>query len=173
MSSEFKAELVRFLPRLRRFAHGLTGNLENGDDLVQEACLRALSRVDQFQSGMRLDSWMFTIAKNIWIDRMRSDMARGTPVPIDETIGVGASDGRTITENRLTLQEVSRAIGELPADLRILICLVSIDGLSYRETADIVGVPIGTVMSRLARARRHLHDLINQDAGQAPRAAGS
>lgn len=172
MSSEFRAELVRFLPRLRRFAHGLTGNLEAGDDLVQDSCLRALSRVDQFRSGMRLDNWMFKITKNIWIDRLRSEQVRGTVVPIEESLAAGSSDGQKLVDERLTLQAVNSALDQLSPDLRVLICLVSIDGLSYRDTADVVGVPVGTVMSRLARARRQLHDLVNQGAGPA-RVVGS
>lgn len=173
MSNEFRAELIRFLPRLRRFARGLTGNLETGDDLVQESCLRALSRVDQFQPGMRLDSWMFKIAKNIWIDRLRAEKTRGTEISMDDSVGAGSSDGQTLVEHRLTLQAVDHALDQLPPDLRVLICLVSIDGLSYRDTADVVGVPIGTVMSRLARARRQLHDLVNNGADPVPRAVGS
>src|SRR5262245_19915054 len=74
--------MVEFLPRLRRFAYALTGDSDQGDDLVQETCMRALSRVDQFQSGTRFDSWMFRIAQNIWLDRVRSRKVR------DEALGL-------------------------------------------------------------------------------------
>lgn len=173
MTNEIRAEIVQFLPRLRRFAHALTGSLDSGDDLVQETCMRALSRVEQYQPGMRLDSWMFKIAKNIWIDQARRQKVRGNVIQFDEAALAGSSDGRMVTEDRLTLDAVARAISELPPDLQVLISLICIDGRSYRETADVVGIPIGTVMSRLARARRTLHDVIGREIASEPKAKGA
>jgi len=170
VTNEIRAEIVKFLPRLRRFAHALTGSLDYGDDLVQETCLRALSRVEQYQPGMRLDSWMFKIAKNIWIDRARAEKVRGNVIQFDEAAQAGSSDGRVVAEERLTLEAVSRAISELPPDLQVLISLICIDGRSYRETADVIGIPIGTVMSRLARARKTLHNVIGREIGSGPAA---
>lgn len=152
--------MIQFLPRLRRFAYALAGNVDRGDDLVQETCMRALSRVDQFDPSTSLESWMFRIAQNIWIDQARAAKTRGTVVDVEEVANLAASDGRRIVEDRLTLEAVSRAIARLPTDLQVLIALTCIDGRSYQETAEIIQAPIGTVMSRLARARKKLHELL-------------
>jgi RNA polymerase sigma-70 factor (ECF subfamily) len=163
--------MVELLPRLRRFACALTGDLDQGDDLVQETCMRALSRVDQWQPGTRLDSWMFRIAQNLWRDRVRANKARGEAVSVDEAKNIALYDGRDLAEGRLALQALNGGLARLPEEQRVLIALVCIDGLSYKRAADIVGVPIGTVMSRLARARRTLHAFLegNTPAGGAVR----
>ena len=162
MTDEIRARMVAVLPRLRRFAYALTGSTEQGDDLVQDACLRALSRVDLWQPGTRLDSWMYRIAQNIWFDRLRANKVRGEVVDIDVMEGVSGSDGRVVAESELTLQAVLAAMGQLPPEQRAMIALVCIEGASYKEASEIAGVPIGTVMSRLARARRTLHAILNQ-----------
>jgi RNA polymerase sigma-70 factor (ECF subfamily) len=162
VTDEIRARMVAVLPRLRRFAYALTGSTEQGDDLVQDACLRALSRVDLWQPGTRLDSWMYRIAQNIWLDRLRANKIRGEVVDIDMMEGVGGADGRVITESELTLQAVLTAMGQLPTEQRAMVALVCIEGASYKEASEIAGVPIGTVMSRLARARRTLHAILNQ-----------
>jgi len=149
--------MVELLPRLRRFAVALTGDLDQGDDLVQETCVRALSRVDQYQPGTRLDSWMYRIAQNLWLDRMRAKKVRGVQVDVEAAEALAGPNGRTVVESRLALDAVGAAMAFLPEEQRVLIGLVCIDGLSYKEAADITGTPIGTVMSRLARARRELH----------------
>ena len=157
MTDEFRTRMVGLLPRLRRFAVALTGDLDQADDLVQETCMRALSRVTQWQPGTRLDSWMYRIAQNIWLDRMRSRKVRGEGVALEVAEAVSGTDGREVVESRLSLAAVSAAMAELPPDQRLLVALVCIDGVSYKEAAQITGAPIGTVMSRLARARRELH----------------
>ena len=162
MSDEVRDRMVAVLPRLRRFAHALTGNAEQADDLVQDACLRALSRIDLWQPGTRLDSWMYRIAQNIWLDRMRASKVRGEVVDIDAMEGMPGTDGRVITESELTLQAVATAMGQLPPEQRAMVALVCVEGASYKEAAVISGVPVGTVMSRLARARRTLHVILNQ-----------
>jgi RNA polymerase sigma-70 factor (ECF subfamily) len=149
--------MVEFLPRLRRFAIALTGVLDQADDLVQETCMRALSRVEQWQPGTRLDSWMYRIAQNIWLDKVRSNKLRGEVVDIEAMERVAGPDGRDVVESKLTLDSVLSAMKDLPADQKVLVALVCIDGVSYKEAAEITGTPIGTVMSRLARARRELH----------------
>lgn len=163
MTDEFRTRMVELLPRLRRFAYALTGDVDQGDDLVQEACMRALSRVSQFEPGTRFDSWMFRIAQNLWLDRLRAQSVRGPTVDPDVVAQTSHTDGRAVVESRLTLEAVTRAIAKLPSDLQVLIALVCIDGRSYQEAADVTGTPIGTVMSRLARARRTLHQLIGDD----------
>ena len=164
MTDEFRTRMVELLPRLRRFAVALTGYLDQADDLVQEACMRALSRVDQWQPGTRLDSWMYRIAQNLWLDRVRARKVRGYPVDAQVAEAVAGSDGREVTESRLTLSAVSAAMMQLSEDQRVLIALVCVDGLSYKEASEITNTPIGTVMSRLARARRELHALLEPSA---------
>src|SRR5262245_20690043 len=154
--------MVAVLPRLRRFAHALTGNNDHADDLVQDACLRALSRIDLWQPGTRLDSWMYRIAQNIWLDRVRASKVRGEALDLDATEGIAGSDGRVVTGGELTLQAVAAASGRLPPEQRATVALVCIEGASYKEAAEIAGVPVGTVMSRLARARRTLNAMLNQ-----------
>jgi RNA polymerase sigma-70 factor (ECF subfamily) len=156
VTDEFRSRLVQLIPRLRRFAVALTGDLDQADDLVQETCARALSRVAQWQEGTRLDSWMYRIAQNIWLDHLRAKKVRGVHTSL-EVGDISGTDGRAVVESRLSLAAVSEAMATLPQDQRLLVALVCIEGVSYKEAAEITGVPIGTVMSRLARARRQLH----------------
>jgi RNA polymerase sigma-70 factor (ECF subfamily) len=156
--------MVELLPRLRRFSYALTGNLDKADDLVQETCARALTSAEQWQAGTRLDSWMYRIAQNIWLDKMRSKKVRGETVDVDLATDLVGADGRQVTEGLLMLQVVARNIAALPPDQQLVLVHVCIDGLSYKDTADALGVPIGTVMSRLARARRALHAALS-DSG--------
>jgi RNA polymerase sigma-70 factor (ECF subfamily) len=162
VTDDIRSRMVAVLPRLRRFAYALTGSTEQGDDLVQETCLRALSRVETWQPGTRLDSWMYRIAQNIWFDRKRAQKVRGELVDVDAVEDIAGLDGRDVTESQLTLEEVDAALGRLPAEQRAAIALVCIEGLSYKEAAEIAGVPIGTIMSRLARARQSLHATLNE-----------
>ena len=160
-SDEIRAEMVKLLPRLQRFSYALCGNMDSGNDLAQEACLRALSRIDQWQPGTRLDSWMFRITHNIWRDRGRAAKVRGNMIDISDAHNLSEVDGRQVVEGRETLALVMKGIEQLPDDQKILIALICIDGLSYKEAAKIVEVPIGTIMSRLARARKSLHELVD------------
>lgn len=166
MTSDLRLEIVDLLPRLRRFSYALTGDQDRADDLVQETCARALSRIEQWEPGTRLDSWMFRIAQNIWLDQRRAHKVRGDVADIDEAYDLAGDDGRTLTEIRLTLAEVSEGIAQLSSDQQVIIALICVDGLSYKEAAEVLEVPIGTVMSRLARARRALfakaHPLSNK-----------
>lgn len=149
-------ELIALLPRLRRFARTLCHNRDTADDLVQGACEKALGAADRFVPGTRLDSWMYRILQNLWIDRCRSSAARGPHVDLDAALELQGSDGRQDTEAQLTLAKVRLAIAALPEEQRLVLALVSIEGLSYRDAAEQLGVPIGTVMSRLSRARSKL-----------------
>jgi RNA polymerase sigma-70 factor, ECF subfamily len=156
---EFGDRLVGVLPRLRRFARGLAGTGSEADDLVQAACERALTRQHQFQEGTRFDSWMFRIVQTIWIDQLRSRGVRKEDGEIAED-QLGSDTPVRRIEARLALAEVRDAIGRLPPDQRTTLMLVTVEGLSYKEAAAIVGVPVGTIMSRLARARIALQQLL-------------
>ena len=151
-SARFSDQLVAVLPRLRRFARGLTGSAFEADDLVQAACERALTREHQFQEGTRFDSWMFRIVQTIWIDQIRArDVRKEEPEAEGERVGTNEPMRRV--EARLGLAEVSEALKQLPPEQRVALLLVTVDGLSYKEAAAVAEVPVGTIMSRLARAR--------------------
>lgn len=168
MTDELRSRLIQLIPRLRRFAVAITGDFDQADDLVQETCVRALSHLAQWQEGTRLDSWMYRIAQNIWLDNMRSKKARGPHVPLEVSGDISGTDGRVVVEGRLSLAVVAAGMAKLPEDQRVLVALVCIDGLSYKEAAEITDAPIGTVMSRLARARRQLHAYLEGDAAPTP-----
>jgi RNA polymerase sigma-70 factor (ECF subfamily) len=157
-ADDIRFRMIGFLPRLRRFAHALTRNQDQSEDLVQETCARALARLDQWRPDTRLDSWMYRIAQNLWIDQVRAEKAKGEVVDIAAVEDIWGPDGRVVTETRLSLLELRKRIAQLPPEQRALLSLVCMDGLSYKEAAQAVDSPAGTVMSRLARARRALLD---------------
>lgn len=149
------------VPRLRRFAYALTGSGDAGDDLVQAACERALRHADQFRPGTRMDSWMFRIMQNLWLDGRRRQKVRGTRVDPDRTeISDDGQSARRL-DDRLTLARIRAAVDRLPDDQRAVLVLVAIEGLNYRETAEVLDLPMGTVMSRLSRARSRLFDIMD------------
>jgi RNA polymerase sigma-70 factor (ECF subfamily) len=170
-----KAEMIALLPRLRRFARGLTGSEEEADDLVQAACERAIQRIAQWQPGTRLDSWMFRIMQNLWIDAIRVGKLRGSHLSLVDPEGERAApglDGEKATMNRLTLEAVRRGVQRLPPDQRSVLLLVCVEGCSYKETADTLGIPVGTVMSRLSRARLALNRMVGGNEETALAAKG-
>lgn len=152
----FRRDLVTLVPRLRRFALSLAGNRQDADDLVQAACEKALKNAAQFVPGTRMDSWMYRIVQTLWLDDRRRRAVRGTAVE-PETAGL-SDEGRaaSLPEDRLMLARVRAAMAELPEAQRAVLALVAIEGLSYREAAETLEVPVGTVMSRLSRAREAL-----------------
>lgn len=164
MVSDVRQELVALLPRLRRFAFAQTGTREAADDLVQAACERALSRLDQFTPGTRLDSWMFRIIQTIWVDRMR--YAGRRPQANANVIELMSFDARIHeqAEARADLAIVRAEVARLPEEQRIVLAMVAIDGQTYQQAAETLGVPVGTIMSRLSRARRKLVDALEAPA---------
>lgn len=160
-STDFKGDLVTLLPRMRRFGCSLTGSLERADDLVQAACERALSRAHQWQPGSRLDSWVFAIMRSIWFNQVQKDRVRtgGGLVDADELSG---GDSVARMEARLRLSELDRLVAGFPSEQRSVLILVNVEGYSYRETAEILDIPVGTVMSRLARIRLKLAERLGE-----------
>lgn len=148
------------LPRLRRFAHGLTANAADADDLTQMTVERALRARDQWREGTRLDSWLFRILRNLWIDTARS-RARASRVQLPEEAGENVGhDPSAGIEAKLTLAQAMTAMGRLPLEQREVLSLVLIEGVGYAEAADILGIPMGTLSSRLVRGRAALLTLI-------------
>jgi len=159
-AADQQAELVAMLPRLRRFARALTGQAADADDLVQIAVERALTRLDQFQPGTRFDAWLFSIVRNAWIDEARSRQRRARVfAPAEEGERVG-DDGEKTMHARLEASDMWMAMRALPEEQREAIALVCVEGLGYREAAETLGVPIGTVTSRLARGREALQRML-------------
>ncbi len=169
VSRGFADQLVAVLPRLRRFARGLTGSAVEADDLVQAACERALAREHQFQEGTRFDSWMFRIVQTLWIDQIRARDVRKEEGDIAED-RFGSDEPVRRAEARLVLGEVYRAVDSLPPEQRAALMLVTVEGLSYREAAEVAHVPVGTIMSRLARARVALQGHLEAGRGLRRRA---
>jgi len=162
--NEIREELVALLPRLRRFAYGLSGQRDDADDLVQAACERALERSDQWEPGTRLDSWMYRIIQNLWFDRLRSRKVRGDLVDIEAIEPRADEHAHRAPELRSDLARVSDALQQLRPEHRELLMLVCVEELSYKEAAELLQIPMGTVMSRLARARLALHERLASGA---------
>ncbi len=158
----FRQQMIDLLPRLRRFAYTLTSDRYEADDLVQAACERALSRRDQFREGTRMDSWMFRIIHTLRIDASRSLKFRTSHSSFDEKYDSGdaVKNEYNKIEARMLLENVKQAMARLSENDRAVLALVCVDGMSYREAADTLAVPVGTVMSRLARARIKLAKLV-------------
>jgi len=152
----FRRDLVALVPKLRRFALSLAGNAADADDLVQAACEKALRNAAQFQPGTRMDSWMYRIVQTQWLDERRRHTVRGGPVDPTEIEMSDEGKAASLPESRLMLDRARAAMATLPAGQREVLALVAIEGLSYREAAEALEVPIGTVMSRLSRAREAL-----------------
>lgn len=151
---EFRRELVELLPRLRRFASVLTRSHDDAEDVVQAAVERALRHAGSWQQGSRLDSWLYRIMQNLWRDELRAHRRRAEP--LESHADIAGADGRDVTIRHIQSNEARQALEELPEEQRVVIALVVLEGMSYQQTADILEVPVGTVMSRLARARARL-----------------
>lgn len=153
-------QIVALLPRLRRFARNLARNPHDADDVVQIAVERALTRLDQWRSDARLDSWMFKIVRNAWIDELRS---RGRRDKVFLAAEAGENVGTDSMARETDLLAVQSAMARLPQEQREAVGLVLVEGLPYREAADVLDVPIGTLTSRLARAREALQAMLGTE----------
>lgn len=160
MADRFADDLIALLPRLRRYALSLCKRRDLADDLVQTAAERALAARDRFDPSTRLDAWMFRILHNAWLDGLRRQRTRGTEVDIADAPEARTVDGPAVTEAHLMLKSVEAAIDRLPEDQRAVLLLVCVEELPYRETSEVLGIPLGTVMSRLARGRVALSEMM-------------
>jgi RNA polymerase sigma factor (sigma-70 family) len=164
-SAAFDNDLVAMLPRLRRFAHSLSQSGADADDLTQATIERALRSRVQWQPGTRLDSWLYRIMRNLWIDTVRSRARRDkVEVPGEEAELLGG-DPRESIEASLELNRMMAAMQRLPEEQREVVSLILIEGFGYRETAEMLGLPIGTVSSRLVRGRTALLELVGNRNG--------
>jgi len=159
-SSGFETGLAQLLPRLRRFAHALTRDPADADDLTQATVERALRSRGQWQPGTRLDSWLYRIMRNLWIDTVRSrGRKERREAPEEEARSVG-DDPREAMDSALELKRAMAAMQRLPEEQREVVALILIEGFGYREVAEMLDLPVGTVSSRLVRGRTALVQML-------------
>ncbi len=159
-ADEIRDALGDLLPRLRRFARVITRNVADADDLVQVAVEKALARAAQWRPGSRLDSWIFGIMKNAWVDEIRARRRRDRVLAPEEA---GATVGDRSAAARDIALSVQAAVARLPEDQRLAIALVLVEGLAYKDAAETLGIPIGTLPRRLARGRAMLQAILGND----------
>jgi RNA polymerase sigma-70 factor (ECF subfamily) len=153
---QIEKEIIALLPRLRRFARTLTGSAVAADDLAQATVERAIVHLDKWQPGTRLDSWMYRIAHNLWRNEVRNQATRGAKHGVIRGTAERAMDGERVVVARLEFAAVSEAIAALPQDQRTALLLIAVEGLSYRDAAEITGSTVAALTSRIARAREAL-----------------
>jgi RNA polymerase sigma factor (sigma-70 family) len=158
--SELRNALLALLPKLRRFALSLTANLEDAEDLLHTTVEKALSRLEQLDDIAGLDKWMFRICRNIWFDEWRKHKVRGPSVDASDEQHEPSVDGTAAAEQQIEVKEVAAALETLPDEQRVILVLIVIEGHSYKEVSAMLEVPIGTVMSRLGRARAKLAGIL-------------
>ncbi|HZN23786.1 MAG TPA: RNA polymerase sigma factor [Burkholderiales bacterium] len=160
--AEFGARVNELIPRLRRYARALTGERSAADDLVQDTLERAWTKLHLWRAGSDLRAWLFTIMHNVHVNQVRSRSAAAT-LPLDDD--VADAPVRATQADMLEVRDIDTALKRLPVEQREVLLLVALEHMSYQETADTLGIPIGTVMSRLARARERLRMMLDADAG--------
>ena len=152
--------LPEIYPRLWRYAVALTGRRDWADDLVQSTCVRAMEKSELFQIGTHLDRWLFTMAQRIWLNELRSRKVRegGGLVPVEDT---PIPDNKPDAETNILARDVLSKVQGLPDAQRQAVFLVYVEGFSYKDAAEMMDIPIGTVMSRLAAGRKRLNAQLN------------
>jgi RNA polymerase sigma-70 factor, ECF subfamily len=158
---DFRSQLSVELPHLRRFARALTGDAALADDLVQDCLERALTKAHLYDPSRPLRAWLYAVLRNLFISGLRRN-GRSTVVKTVDDLVDGEGAVQATQEERLSVQLIGEALDRLPAQHREVIVLVGLEEMSYRDVAEIIGVPIGTVMSRLSRARSQLRNILEQ-----------
>lgn len=159
---ETREVILQELPRLRRFAYALTSSKADADDLVQNTVVRLLKA--GLPENVAPIPWMMRVCKNLWIDELRSRSVRMKAADQIERDHEQQDDaGSRQLQGNLDLQRVNQAMASLSDEHRMTLSLIAIEGMSYAEAAEVLGVPIGTIMSRLARARKQLHQKLNNE----------
>jgi RNA polymerase sigma-70 factor (ECF subfamily) len=161
-NSDLRAQVLEHLDALRRFCFSLTGNAADGDDLAQGTVEMLLKK--GVPADVSFLPWMFRVCKNHWIDNLRSRSRTQNATAEEIERHQPVHDGEAEALRQIRVDELGRAVQQLDSDQRIVLSLVSVQGFSYREAAETLEIPIGTVMSRLARARRRLLELTSEDA---------
>ena len=161
--NDIRRDLVSLLPKVRRFAMTLTRNASDADDLVQEVCERAITKSHLWNGEGRLESWIYAMTRNLWVDEVRKRKVRSGAGTVDageqSELIVDAAGEKAVYAHQL-----NKMIMSMPEGLSSVFVLVNVEGHSYKETADILGIPIGTVMSRLSTARLRLTAMVTGDS---------
>ena len=160
VSPEVRAAMLSAMPHLRAFAISLTGSVDQADDLVQEALVRGLSHIDSFQPGTSMQAWLFTILRNQFHTSFRR---RRREVEDPDGVMAGTLSCAPEQDGHLDLQDMRTALARLPVDQREALLLVSAEGFSYEEAAAVCGAKVGTIKSRINRARARLAELLGYD----------
>lgn len=160
--------LVSLQPRLRRFAFGLTGSTDDADDLVQSAYARAFERLHQWKPGTRADSWMYRIVHSVHLNQVASTKVRRRH-SADANLEAIPNRTTVLPDESVSFSQVRTLIDTLSEEQKSVLMLVTVEGLSYRDTAEVLNLPVGTVMSRLARARITLTEKLTQPVASVPR----
>jgi RNA polymerase sigma-70 factor (ECF subfamily) len=171
-AAELSALLPAMLPRLWKFALRISGDQHDAEDLVQRACVRALERAHQLAPGTAPLSWMFSIVQSTWLNELRARNVRSRAGPDwdDGLMETVADPAAKSPEQQAMYGQIIRAVQRLTEAQRVVLLLVAVEGLSYSEAADVLQVPIGTVMSRLSRARQAIGAQFSEPKDE-PRAA--
>lgn len=162
--TEIHKRIEAEIPRLRRYARALVRDVVGADDLVQECLTRALSKLDLWREGTDLRAWLFTILHNQYVNHVRRSVRTGAPIQFDDAAPQLSQPANQ--EKRLELRDLDRALGELPADQRAVILLVGLEGMPYADVGAMLGIPVGTVRSRLSRGRLALRQLMGIEPDQ-------
>lgn len=158
--ADFKRELTEVIPHLRAFARGLCGRADMADDLVQEALLKAWAAQDRFEPGTSMRAWTFVILRNAYLTDMRRNRFRGN---YDEGVAERVLTQPAEQEEPIHLSDMHRALLTLPPERREALLLVGAGGFSYEEAAQICGCALGTIKSRVGRARATLNEMLTKD----------
>jgi RNA polymerase sigma-70 factor (ECF subfamily) len=163
MSENTLDRLEQEIPALRRFARALVGHPERADDLVQDTLERALTRIDSYTPGTNMRAWLFTILRNAHINELRRARTTATP---DETLEALSPPAPAAQEHGLAVRDLERALARLTPEMREVLLLIGLEGMSYEEAADVLGAKVGTVKSRLCRGREALRRLMDGEVDE-------
>lgn len=163
MNRKHKAILGE-IPRLRRYAHALAGNADSADDLVQSCLERALARLDSWREGTSMQAWLITILRNLYINQLRRAGRKPMEIPIDFKPG-GMESSPPGQDEHMAVSNITEALDRIPEEQREVLLLIGLQEFGYKDTAEILEIPIGTVMSRLARGRENLRRVMGEGTG--------
>lgn len=153
-----ESQIEVLIPNLRRYARALTGNASTADDLVQDCLERALTRLALWRRGSNLRAWLFTIMRHVWLNELGRRAARPDFTASED--GLDQQSTPASQTDRLVMRDLAAALAQLSTDQKEVVLLVGLEGLSYAEVAEVTGIPVGTVMSRLKRGRDRLGQLM-------------
>jgi RNA polymerase sigma-70 factor (ECF subfamily) len=151
--------IEREIPRLRRYAVALMRSRERADDLIQDTLLRAISKTHLFEPGTDLRAWLLTLMHNQYVNLVRGALSEGTKISVETAVGLGRAPAQ---QSSLQLRDLNNALRRLTAEQRVVVLLIGLEGLRCAEVAEILALPVGTIRSRLSRAREALREIMDE-----------